>query len=218
MTNKDTLTPMERDSYLNGLHDFKEWWGNYYADGGDHPSHVEIYDFILKEAEQRGRTKALEQRQPWPSREEFLESIKDEKAIDLAWYAGAKWAYGKLTAHAAPAAIVVPREVSIALEYMTTFDGAIIKDKGIDALVALQSTQTIPSSTIEKVREALELCAKHGPEDNGKIERGIACGFCDMGAAGYASRGDGYHDDDCGTALAQKCLALLEPKDKEEGE
>ena len=40
-------------------------------------------------------------------------------------------------------------------------------------------------------------------------EDGIACGFCDMGNAGYASRGDGFHDDDCATKDAQLFLAQL---------
>lgn len=33
-----------------------------------------------------------------------------------------------------------------------------------------------------------------------------ACAFCDMGDAGYSSKGPRYHDDDCGLVLAHKFL------------
>ena len=54
-------------------------------------------------------------------------------------------------------------------------------------------------------REVMERTAKYGPKQ-GVIADG-ACAFCDMGGAGYSSRGDGFHDDDCGVMKAQAWLA-----------
>lgn len=47
--------------------------------------------------------------------------------------------------------------------------------------------------------------AEHGPS-SGLYQPGAACGFCDMGYAGYSSRGDGFHDDECAVKDAQEFL------------
>lgn len=57
--------------------------------------------------------------------------------------------------------------------------------------------------------EILARVAKYGPPQGVK-EDGIACAFCDMGGAGYASRGDGFHDDDCAVKDAQLHLAAFD--------
>ena len=56
-----------------------------------------------------------------------------------------------------------------------------------------------------EAREVMERTAKYGPKQ-GVMADG-ACAFCDMGGAGYSSRGDGFHDDDCGVMKAQAWLA-----------
>lgn len=78
-------------------------------------------------------------------------------------------------------------------------------DKDVQYLIAM-------AKWAEEARKALVRCAEMGPP-SGEKHDGIACAFCDMGGAGYASRGDGYHDDECGTALAQECLAKY-PEEK----
>lgn len=77
-------------------------------------------------------------------------------------------------------------------------------------LKELRAKPTPTPDQWKQIREALELCSEAGPKDNGKPEHGIACAFCDMGEAGYATRGNGFHDDDCGVAESQKALALMD--------
>lgn len=60
----------------------------------------------------------------------------------------------------------------------------------------------------ERLAEAeriLKAVSKYGPQQ-GTISQS-ACAFCDMGGAGYASRGDGFHDDSCAVKDAQVFLA-----------
>lgn len=61
---------------------------------------------------------------------------------------------------------------------------------------------------LQKAVEILERTARHGPLQGEKQDG--ACGFCDMGGAGYASRGDGFHDDECATKDAQIFLAEIQ--------
>lgn len=60
-----------------------------------------------------------------------------------------------------------------------------------------------------QVKNILERIAKYGPPQGEKHES-LACAFCDMGGSGYASRGDGFHDDNCAVKDAQLMLREME--------
>jgi hypothetical protein len=63
--------------------------------------------------------------------------------------------------------------------------------------------------TLQKIREALEYFVQGEPKDGSQG----ACTYCDMGGAGYSSRGDGHHDDMrdvCPVIRVQQALALLD--------
>lgn len=69
--------------------------------------------------------------------------------------------------------------------------------------------QTEMQSRIQPLLGVLKRVAEYGPPQGIK-EEGIACAFCDMGGAGYASRGDGFHDDACAIKDAQILLSEWE--------
>ena len=73
-------------------------------------------------------------------------------------------------------------------------------DKGAEEMAILKDEQ------IEKLVAALEFIVDREPKDGDKLK---ACTFCDMGGAGYSSKGDGHHDDVkhiCPVFKAQKAL------------
>ncbi len=59
--------------------------------------------------------------------------------------------------------------------------------------------------TIADVESILKRIAEYGPEQGTKVD-GVACAFCDMGDCGYASKGKGFHDDECAVKDAQLIL------------
>lgn len=59
--------------------------------------------------------------------------------------------------------------------------------------------------TLAEVESILKRIAEYGPEQGTKID-GVACAFCDMGDCGYASKGKGFHDDECAVKDAQLIL------------
>lgn len=59
---------------------------------------------------------------------------------------------------------------------------------------------------LKKIPEILQNISRYGPPQGEKHE-GTACAVCDMGGAGYSSRGDGFHDDDCAVKDAQAWIA-----------
>lgn len=79
-------------------------------------------------------------------------------------------------------------------------------------LAALERVQK-ESLASDEILSVLNRVAEYGPPQ-GEKEDGIACGFCDMGGAGYATRGDGFHDDECATKDAQLILAKLAAEKK----
>jgi hypothetical protein len=77
-------------------------------------------------------------------------------------------------------------------------------------LHTLLEDATAELAALKKEREGLmdilARVAKYGPPE-GETPTGTACAFCDMGYAGYSSRGDGHHDDACAVKDAQKALS-----------
>jgi hypothetical protein len=59
-------------------------------------------------------------------------------------------------------------------------------------------------SQLSEAHEVILEVSKYGPP-HGTMKASTAC-VCDMGGAGYASRGDGFHDDDCAIKDAQLYL------------
>ncbi len=59
--------------------------------------------------------------------------------------------------------------------------------------------------TLEDAIEIIKSVSAHGPTQYIKVE-GVACGFCDMGDSGYATKGNGFHDDNCTVKDAQLFL------------
>ncbi len=57
-----------------------------------------------------------------------------------------------------------------------------------------------------KVLSSLKRIAVYGPPQ-GEVHKFLACAFCDMGGAGYSTRGEGFHDDDCAVKDAQVMLS-----------
>jgi hypothetical protein len=109
-------------------------------------------------------------------------------------------------------------------EWLNTERDRILKEhpqwrwSGGDALPALQNSLTTLRKERDSLRTALldlagalEKAAAFGPDHTQKSE--YACWFCDMGGAGYSSKGDGYHDDTgskgdyCAVLAAQETLA-----------
>lgn len=76
--------------------------------------------------------------------------------------------------------------------------------------VAMDTAREL-AETIAEVRSILERIAGYGPPQ-GEKPAGTACAFCDMGGAGYSSRGDGFRDDACAVKDAQLFIAKLEGK------
>lgn len=62
--------------------------------------------------------------------------------------------------------------------------------------------------TLDEAESIISRIADYGPPQ-GEKQDGIACSFCDMGAAGYSSRGDGFHDDQCAIKDAQILLKKI---------
>lgn len=73
---------------------------------------------------------------------------------------------------------------------------------------ATQGLCHTPGDTEAIARSILARVAEYGPPQ-GELQASTACAFCDMGGAGYSSRGDGYHDDNCAVKDAQLFLAAL---------
>lgn len=66
---------------------------------------------------------------------------------------------------------------------------------------------------LEVAKAALRFVVSREPANG---VQGFACTYCDMGGAGYSSRGDGHHDDlldICPVVKAQEALAKLESKE-----
>ena len=60
----------------------------------------------------------------------------------------------------------------------------------------------ITNEMLDKMKTILLRIGEYGPKQGEKHDS-IACAFCDMGQAGYAFRGDGFHDDNCAVKDAQ---------------
>ncbi len=78
-------------------------------------------------------------------------------------------------------------------------------------LLASQLSQTQEDLKVAKV--LIERVSNLGPDHTKKGE--TACWFCDMGGAGYSSKGDGFHDDICVVKDAQ---TILRPAQQREGD
>lgn len=60
---------------------------------------------------------------------------------------------------------------------------------------AAQSEITALKAELAEARKIISRIPDFGPCEEPSKDK--ACWFCDMGAAGYSSKGDGYHDDEC---------------------
>ena len=87
------------------------------------------------------------------------------------------------------------------------------EDNRIERIIRQQAVEHSKSlqSKLDVAVKALEYLVKNEAQDGS----GYACTFCDMGGAGYSSKGDGHHDDTrgvCPVAKAREALATLEGK------
>ncbi len=91
---------------------------------------------------------------------------------------------------------------------LVKLNNKLFEDKRItpDDAQFLRDAQPRPDT---QVLDILRSIAKYGPPQ-GEKHAGTACAFCDMGGAGYATRGDGFHDDECAVKDAQVYLARTE--------
>lgn len=69
-------------------------------------------------------------------------------------------------------------------------------------LERIKKNRWVTDEMLAKIKSILFRIGQYGPQQGEKHE-GIACMFCDMGQAGYAFRGDGFHDDACAVKDAQ---------------
>lgn len=61
--------------------------------------------------------------------------------------------------------------------------------------------------TLKRAVEIVKQIPDHCPSEP---EMDSACMFCDMGGAGYSSKGDGHHDDKCIWNQSREFLKTLE--------